>query len=282
MNTMRTILPGKSFDVLHLFAQFFNFGFYFERQLVISMPPSSLPGVFESSVLASRCISWSRKSSFLPVSPLPSSSDANCLTWLRRRASSSAVSPRSAWMAASWARRAGIDAHVAQQLAHARFQAPGVRGARQSGERFDLFGEAVISARPWESSSARWRPSDSRMSLRRSRASCKHWVTSAVTASKTLFDGHHRRGDHTGQAQDRGNIRFGLHLELLAQGFGGFQIFGGHFAVDAHGSRASGLAVELNVHMAAADALADDAADVRARGRRSHRASADADRGSGG
>ena len=38
---------------------------------VISRPSASLPGVFESSVLVSRCISCRRKSSFLPTSAAP-------------------------------------------------------------------------------------------------------------------------------------------------------------------------------------------------------------------
>jgi len=43
----------------------------------------STPGVFESIVLASRCISCSRKSSFLPSSLHRPSSFVNCCRWLR-------------------------------------------------------------------------------------------------------------------------------------------------------------------------------------------------------
>src|SRR5580692_3306125 len=68
---------------------------------VMSRPAASLPGVLESNVFDSRCISWSRKSSFLPTSEAPESNDSNCCTWLRRRASSSETSLRSAAMEAS-------------------------------------------------------------------------------------------------------------------------------------------------------------------------------------
>src|SRR5579872_1466393 len=74
---------------------------------VIANPSDSTPGVLDSSVLASRCISWSRKSSFFPASPAPASRVRNCSTWLRSRASSSLTSLRSASIAASCARRIG-------------------------------------------------------------------------------------------------------------------------------------------------------------------------------
>jgi len=41
---------------------------------------ASLPGAFESSVFVSRCISWSRKSSFFPTSDVAVSKDSNCST----------------------------------------------------------------------------------------------------------------------------------------------------------------------------------------------------------
>ena len=41
---------------------------------VIARPSDSTPGVLDSSVFASRCISCNRKSSFLPASPAPASS----------------------------------------------------------------------------------------------------------------------------------------------------------------------------------------------------------------
>src|SRR5271156_264478 len=47
---------------------------------VILRPSASLPGVFESRVFDSRCISCSRKSSFLPTSVAPARSDSNCCT----------------------------------------------------------------------------------------------------------------------------------------------------------------------------------------------------------
>src|SRR5262249_41935129 len=67
--------------------------------LVMVRASLSTPGVLESMVLASRCISCSRKSSFLPSSPAPSSNLLNCCRWLRRRSSSSLMSLRSASMA---------------------------------------------------------------------------------------------------------------------------------------------------------------------------------------
>src|SRR5208283_3187441 len=67
----------------------------------------STPGVFDSMVLASRCISCNRKSSFFPSSPAPSSNFVNCWRWLRRRSNSSLISLRSASRAASWASREG-------------------------------------------------------------------------------------------------------------------------------------------------------------------------------
>src|SRR5580704_5772069 len=73
---------------------------------VISRPSPPLPGVFESRVFASRCISWSRKSSFFPASEELASRSSNCCTWLRRRTSSSETSLRSAANAASCAKRA--------------------------------------------------------------------------------------------------------------------------------------------------------------------------------
>src|ERR1700732_655304 len=74
---------------------------------VISRPSRSFPGVFESRVLASRCISCSRKSSFLPASEALASKSSNCCTWLRRRTNSSETSLRSAANAASCANRVG-------------------------------------------------------------------------------------------------------------------------------------------------------------------------------
>src|SRR5262249_54594421 len=71
---------------------------------VISRLSASLPGVLERSVFASRCISWSRKSSFLPTSDAAASRLSNWRTWLARRASSSETSLRSAAMAASCAK----------------------------------------------------------------------------------------------------------------------------------------------------------------------------------
>src|SRR5208282_925157 len=74
---------------------------------VIASASLSTPGVFESMVFASRCISCSRKSSFLPSSPAPSSNCANCWRWLRSRSNSSLISLRSASSAASCASRPG-------------------------------------------------------------------------------------------------------------------------------------------------------------------------------
>src|SRR6202162_2301501 len=74
---------------------------------VIARPSDSTPGVLESNVFASRCISCKRKSSFFPASPAPASNFRNCSTWLRNRASSSLTSLRSASSAASCARRMG-------------------------------------------------------------------------------------------------------------------------------------------------------------------------------
>src|SRR5262249_3611509 len=72
---------------------------------VIRSAPPVIPEVFESSVLASRFISWRRKSSFLPTSPPWSSSLRKCSTCVCSRASSSWTSLRSAMMAASWRMR---------------------------------------------------------------------------------------------------------------------------------------------------------------------------------
>src|SRR5260370_3151606 len=47
------------------------------------------PEVLESRVLASRFISCSRKSSFLPISPFSSSNPRRCCTWFSRRTNSS-------------------------------------------------------------------------------------------------------------------------------------------------------------------------------------------------
>src|SRR5882762_2414383 len=65
------------------------------------------PDVFESSVLASRFISCSRKSSFLPTSPPSSSNPRKCFTWVSSRTSSSWMSLRSTSSAASCSRRSG-------------------------------------------------------------------------------------------------------------------------------------------------------------------------------
>src|SRR6202158_4080826 len=76
-------------------------------RLVIASPSDSTPGVLDSNVFASRCISCKRKSSFLPASPALASNFPNCSTWLQSRASSSLTSLRSASSAASCARRIG-------------------------------------------------------------------------------------------------------------------------------------------------------------------------------
>ena len=85
----------------------FRFLFDLQRIPVIASASLSTPGVLESMVFASRCISCSRKSSFLPNSPAPSSNCANCCRWLRSRSNSSLISLRSASNAASCASRAG-------------------------------------------------------------------------------------------------------------------------------------------------------------------------------
>ena len=52
-------------------------------------PSSPRPPVFERTVLVSRFISCSRKSSRLPTSPAPVSISSRCAAWVRRRTSSS-------------------------------------------------------------------------------------------------------------------------------------------------------------------------------------------------
>ena len=78
-----------------------------QRQLRDLQPRFSRALVFERMVLVSRFISCSRKSSFLPTSPPPSSSAASCAEWIFKRANSSLISLRSARIAASCARRCG-------------------------------------------------------------------------------------------------------------------------------------------------------------------------------
>src|SRR5437868_4883120 len=56
---------------------------------VILRASPATPLVFDSSVLASRFISWSRKSSFLPTSPLVSRRARKCATWVPSRTNSS-------------------------------------------------------------------------------------------------------------------------------------------------------------------------------------------------
>jgi len=74
---------------------------------VILRASPARPEVFESSVLASRFISWRRKSSFLPTSPFSSSNPRKCLMCVCKRTSSSWMSLRSTSRAASWSRRSG-------------------------------------------------------------------------------------------------------------------------------------------------------------------------------
>ena len=44
--TINTSGAARSFDVLHLFAQFFDFGFHLEREPVISRPSRVVTGSF--------------------------------------------------------------------------------------------------------------------------------------------------------------------------------------------------------------------------------------------
>src|ERR1700757_3252656 len=72
--------------------------------VIFSASPAS-PEVFESRVLASRFISCSRKSSFLPISPPSSSNPRKCCTWFSSRTISSWMSLRSTSSAASCSTR---------------------------------------------------------------------------------------------------------------------------------------------------------------------------------
>src|SRR5215469_4279801 len=72
---------------------------------VICSASPARPEVFDSRVLASRFISCSRKSSFLPTSPPSSSRPRKCFTCVSRRTSSSWMSLRSTSRAASCSRR---------------------------------------------------------------------------------------------------------------------------------------------------------------------------------
>ena len=131
--------PPSSFDVLHLFAQFFDLRFHFQPQLRHLEPVLvRARSIFESSVFASRCISCSRKSSFLPISPPPFEQSVG----IAARGFATAQFPR--WCrcvpranAASCARRAGSSRVTSQQFLQSRFerfaQTPDAR-ARQASQ----------------------------------------------------------------------------------------------------------------------------------------------------
>ena len=66
---MKTSGLYNSFEVLHLLARFLDFRLHRQSHFGDLQRFPARPEVFESSVLASRFISCSRKSSFLPISP---------------------------------------------------------------------------------------------------------------------------------------------------------------------------------------------------------------------
>ena len=71
------------------------------------------------------------------------------------------------------------------------------------------------------------------------------------------------RADDAGQAQNGGEIRFGLHAELLAQILDGAQIGCRDFVVHGDGCRPGELVAQRDVEMAAPHAVANDLADAR-------------------
>src|SRR5580658_7167328 len=80
----------------------FSISDFISRPISVTFKASpAKPEVFESMVLASRFISWSRKSIFLPTSPLWSSKPRKCLTCAFSRTSSSWMSLRSTSTATS-------------------------------------------------------------------------------------------------------------------------------------------------------------------------------------
>src|SRR3984957_16658773 len=144
---------------------------------VISRLSFSLPGVFERSVLASRCISCRRKSSFLPTSDAPASSDSNWRTWLASRASSSETSLRSAAMAASWARRAGsIWNSPRSSFRRVSRRRANAGRARSASRETRAAGVAMVTRRA-DMSSRRAAASCSRMRSSLSSASCRQLAT---------------------------------------------------------------------------------------------------------
>src|SRR5882672_587504 len=155
-------------------------------KVVIARPSDSTPGVLESKVLASRCISCKRKSNFLPASPAPASSLRNCSTWLRRRASSSVTSLRSASSAASCSSRAGSNcAPLSSSVNLVSSRRANAGRTRSASDSISSVCSAIRASSPCISQ-ARVCPSDRRIVSKRPNACARHasnWAPSRSCVS---------------------------------------------------------------------------------------------------
>ena len=70
-------------------------------------------------------------------------------------------------------------------------------------------------------------------------------------------------GHDTRQSEQGNQVRFGLDVELPPQSFHGLHVGLGHFAIDFDGGRPGRLVIDVHVHVAAPQAVADRLPDAR-------------------
>ena len=77
------------------------------------------------------------------------------------------------------------------------------------------------------------------------------------------FDRCGGRADNSGQAQDGGQVGFGLDAEFLTQRIDGFQVRGCDIVIHTNGSGTCEFVMQSEIEMAAAHAFAENLADAR-------------------
>ena len=222
-------------------------------------------------MLASRCISCSRKSSFLPISDAPeASSDSNCCTWLRRRASSSDDVAALGGDGGFLREARGIDAGLRRAVPCRRASRRRAKAGRaRFGERLDFCGELADVAQAAGHFVAQMRL-PVRACDRACRALRRGSAPARIRGARVRLPCE-AAAEPTTPGRRRMAARSGSRLEcrIPCAGFDSFQIGSGDFVIYANRGRPGEFVVQGYVQMTAANAFADDLANARFRATRS-------------